>query len=520
MRLPVFVNYPHFFVIQEDVMGIAISTQIHPQVASFLETPRQMLINGQWVNAASGKTFPTYNPATGEVLARVAEGDREDIDRAVKAARRAFENGPWRRLTASERGRLIWKLADLLEQHTEEFACLESLDNGKPLTVARAADVPLAVDLFRYMAGWATKIEGTTIPISVPYTPKAQYLAYTLREPVGVVGQIIPWNFPLLMAAWKLGPALASGCTVVLKPAEQTPLTALRLGELICEAGFPEGVVNIVPGYGETAGAALAAHPDADKIAFTGSTEVGRLIVHAATGNLKKVSLELGGKSPNVVFKDADLDAAIPGSASAIFFNHGQCCCAGSRLYVERPVFDQVVEGIAERAKKIKVGPGLEPDTDMGPLVSEEQLQRVCGYLESGFSEGARAAAGGHKLGDKGYFVEPTVLVNTTENMKVVQEEIFGPVVTALPFDDPEELMLRANASDYGLAAAVWTRDISKAHRTAAMLRAGTVWINCYNIFDAALPFGGYKQSGWGREMGRDALELYTQTKAICTRLA
>jgi phenylacetaldehyde dehydrogenase len=321
------------------------------------------------------------------------------------------------------------------------------------------------------------------------------------------------------MAAWKLGPALATGCTVVLKPAEQTPLSALRLGELITEAGFPEGVVNIVPGYGETAGAALAAHPDVDKVAFTGSTEVGKLIVHAATGNLKKVSLELGGKSPNVVFKDADLDTAIGGAASAIFFNHGQCCCAGSRLYVEKSTFDKVVDGVSERAKKIKLGPGLDPSTDMGPLVSEEQMNRVCGYLESGLSEGAKATVGGHRSGDRGYFVEPTVLVDTRKDMKVVEEEIFGPVVTAMPFSDIEEVVPVANDNIYGLAAGVWTKDLSKAHRMAEHLRAGTVWINCYNIFDAALPFGGYKQSGWGREMGHEVLNNYIQTKAVCARI-
>jgi phenylacetaldehyde dehydrogenase len=498
---------------------IASSAQVDPRVANFIAQPRKMLINGHWVDSVSGKTFPTYDPSTGEVLATVAEGDSADIDLAVKAARKAFETGPWRKMSASERGRLIWKLGDLIDQNLEEFAFLESLDNGKPLTVARAADVPLAAELFRYMAGWATKLEGSTIPLSVPYTPKAKYLSYTLREPIGVVGQIIPWNFPLLMAAWKLGPALATGCTIILKPAEQTPLSALRLGELICEAGFPEGVVNIVPGYGESAGAALAAHLDVDKVAFTGSTEVGKMIVHAAAGNLKKVSLELGGKSPNVIFKDANLEVAIPGAASAIFFNHGQCCCAGSRLYVEKPVFDRVVEGIAENASKIQVGAGLNPETQMGPLVSEEQLNRVCGYLESGFSQGAKALAGGHKAGEKGYFVEPTVLVNTTDEMKVVQEEIFGPVVAAMPFSDPEELTSRANENVYGLAAGVWTNDISKAHRTAELIKAGTVWINCYNIFDAALPFGGYKQSGWGREMGHEVLNNYTQTKAVCARI-
>jgi len=491
------------------------SVQMEDKVTNFISKDRKMLINGKWVEAASGKTFPTYNPATGEVLARVAEGDREDIDRAVKAARAAFETGPWHKMSPSERGRAIWKLGDLIQENLEELAELEMLDNGKPLKIARIADVPLTADMFRYMAGWATKIEGNTIPISMP----GKFLAYTLREPVGVVGQIIPWNFPLLMAAWKLAPALAAGCCVVLKPAEQTPLTALRLGELIQEAGIPDGVVNIVPGYGETAGAALAAHPDVDKIAFTGSTEVGKLIVQAAAGNLKKVSLELGGKSPNVVFADGDVESAIAGASMAIFFNHGQCCCAGSRLYVERPIFDQVVEGVSETAKNIKVGPGWEQSTDMGPLVSQDQLNRVCGYLESGFAEGAKAVVGGERHGDKGYFVKPTVLVDTREDMKVVQEEIFGPVVAAIPFTDPEEVVVRSNDTVYGLAAGIWTKDISKAHRLAAQLRAGTVWINCYNVFDAAMPFGGYKQSGWGREMGHDALELYTEVKAVCTAI-
>lgn len=497
----------------------AAEIQLDTQVSKFLSQPLKLLIGGKWVESASGQTFDVLNPATGDVITHVASGDHEDIDRAVKAARHAFLGGPWSRLTVSERGRLIWKLADLLETHLEEFAELESLDNGKPISVARVADVPLAVDIFRYMAGWATKIEGNTIPISMPCAPGTQYFAYTLREPVGVVGQIIPWNFPLLMAAWKLSPALAAGCTVVLKPAEQTPLSAIRLGELICEAGFPDGVVNIVTGYGETAGAALAAHPDVDKVAFTGSTEVGKLIVQAAAGNLKKVSLELGGKSPNVVFKDADLETAIKGAANSIFFNHGQCCTAGSRLYVEQAIFDQVVEGIAAEAKKIKLGPGLDPNTEMGPLVSDEQLDRVCGYLQSGFSEGAKAVTGGQRIGDRGYFVEPTVLVDTKQTMKVVQEEIFGPVVAAMPFGQVDELVAFANDTAYGLAAGIWTNDLSKAHSLAAKLRAGTVWINCYNVFDAALPFGGYKQSGWGREMGHDVLESYTEVKAVCVKL-
>jgi len=487
-------------------------------VEEFTGTPRQLFIDGQWVDAASGKTFETPDPSTGDTLAHIAEGDSEDIERAVRAARRAFDDGPWGRLTASDRGRIIWKIGDLILEHADELAQLESLDNGKPYAVARAADIPLAADLFHYMAGWATKIEGNTINISVPYMPGANFHSYTLREPVGVVGQIIPWNFPLLMAAWKLGPALTTGNTVILKPAEQTPLTALRLAGLLAEAGVPDGVVNVVTGFGETAGAALAAHPMVDKIAFTGSTEVGKLIVQAAAGNLKKVTLELGGKSPNIVFEDASPDA-VAGAANAIFFNHGQCCVAGSRLFVQQNRFDEVVEGVVQIAKSIKLGPGMEEGTQMGPLVSDEQLRRVTGYLDSGRDDGATALTGGTRYGDKGYFVEPTVLTNTTPDMKVVREEIFGPVVVAAPFQSLDDIAAAANDSEYGLGAGIWTQDISKAHALAKKLRAGTVWINCYNVFDASLPFGGYKQSGWGREMGHEALEAYTEVKAVTAQL-
>ncbi len=498
---------------------MATEIQAHEGARKFAGETHPMLIGGEWVEAASGKTFDVFDPATGEVLGKVARGDSEDIDRAVKTARAAFESGPWATMTGSERGRAVHRLGDLILEHGDELATLESLDNGKPLAVARAADVPLAADLFHYMSGWATKDAGSTLTLNVPYMPGAQFHAYTLHEPVGVVGQIIPWNFPLLMAAWKLGPALTCGCTVVLKPAEQTPLSALKLGELVLEAGIPEGVVNVVTGFGEETGAPLAAHDEVDKVAFTGSTEVGKLILQAAAGNLKKVSLELGGKSPNVVFADSDIEESIPGAANAIFFNHGQCCAAGSRLFAEESVYDEVVAGVAEHAKNIKVGNGLDPQTEMGPLVSDEQLDRVCGFLESGESEGAETVAGGKRVGGSGYFVEPTVLAGTNPNMKVEAEEIFGPVVTVKPFKDPAELVPNANDSHYGLAAGVWTKDISKAHRTAKQMRAGTVWINCYNVFDAAMPFGGYKESGWGREMGKEALELYTEVKSVCAQI-
>lgn len=483
------------------------------QSAFLSQQPVKMLIDGQWVESASRKTFETFNPASGEVLARVTAGEEEDIDLAVDAAQRAFGRGAWSRILPAQRGRLLWRLADLIDQHADELALLETLDNGKPIRIARSVDVPRAAEYFRYFAGWASKLEGQTIPVSVP-----DMLTYTRREPVGVVGQIIPWNFPLQMAAWKLAPALACGNTVVLKPAEQTPLIALRLGELICEAGFPRGVVNIVPGFGKTAGASLVRHPHVGKIAFTGSTEVGREIVQASAGNLKRVTLELGGKSPNIIFPDADLPSAIRGALHASFFNQGQVCTAGSRLFVHRSVYDQVVNGLIEAASKMRLGAGVDPATEMGPLVSQEQLERVLRYIESGKREGAIVTAGGVRPDPErypGYFLQPTLFENVRDDMTVVREEIFGPVVVVLPFDDREEVVARANASMYGLAAGVWTNNIRTAQKVASMLKVGVVWINTYHLFDPAAPFGGYKQSGYGREMGAAVLDAYTQPKTV-----
>jgi phenylacetaldehyde dehydrogenase len=490
---------------------------LSPRVISFVGQPRQALIDGRWQNAQGGETFEVFDPATENVIAHVADCKKADVDLAVSAARKAFDSVPWASMSPSARGKILWRIGDLILENLEELAQLEALNNGKPIGVARAADVPLAADLFHYMAGWATKIEGNTIALSVPYTPDAQYHAYTRREPIGVVAQIIPWNFPLLMAAWKLGPVLAAGCTVVLKPAEETPLSALRLAQLCLDAGLPPGVLNVLTGFGETCGAPLAAHPQVDKVAFTGSTEVGKLIVKAASNDLKKVTLELGGKSPNIVLEDADLELAIAGASNAIFFNHGQCCCAGSRLFVQNKHYDRVLEGVSNAARNIRLGPGLNPSSEMGPLVSKVQFDRVTGFLKSGREEGARTLAGGKRHGEVGFFVQPTVLDGTKDTMRVYQEEIFGPVVTVMPFKDvDDDLIRRANDTVYGLAAGLWTGNIKRAHRIANKLKAGTVWINCYNIFDAALPFGGYKQSGWGREMGHEVLNNYLETKAIC----
>ena len=476
--------------------------------------PTKLLINGKWVDSTSGKTFPTINPSTGDVITQVAESDTADVDKAVAAARAAFDKGPWRKMNASQRGRLMNKLADLVEKYADELAQLEALDNGKPAHVARAADVNLTMACYRYYAGWADKIQGKTIPVN------GRYFCYTKHEPVGVVGQIIPWNFPLLMQAWKLGPALAAGCTVVVKPAEQTPLTALRIGELIMEAGFPEGVVNILPGYGPTAGAAIARHFDVDKVAFTGSTEVGHLIMKAAAEtNLKRVTLELGGKSPNIVFADANMDEAIEGSHQALFFNQGQCCCAGSRLFVEEKCYDQFVEKSVARAKKRTVGNPFDKSTEQGPQVDQDQFDKVMGYIDSGKQEKANLATGGKRVGDKGYFIEPTVFTDVRDDMKIAREEIFGPVMTILKFKDMSEVIERANKTMYGLAAAVWTKDITKAHAIADGVRAGTVWVNCFDVFDAAAPFGGFKQSGIGRELGEYSLSNYSEIKTVTIKL-
>jgi len=501
-------------------MDATTSIQHSSQVDRFLARVGKLFIDGRWIDAEAGRTLPVVDPATERTLAHVADAGAADVDQAVHAARRAFESGPWSGMTPSERCRWVWKIGDLIESHKEEFAELDALDNGKPITIARAADTTIAAEMFHYMAGWATKLEGNTIPLSVPYAPGEQWLSYTQREPIGVVGQIIPWNFPLVMVAWKLAPALTCGCTVVLKPSEETPLSALRLAELLQEADLPAGVVNIVTGYGQTAGAALAAHPDVDKIAFTGSTEVGRQVVQAAgRTNLKKVTLELGGKSPNIILPDADLEAAVPGAANAVFYNQGQNCCAGTRLFAHRDQFDHVIQGMAEQAEQFKLGPGLDPETTMGPLVSQAQFDRVNGYVQSGREQGAEVAAGGQRWGQRGYFIQPTLLTGVKPDMKVVREEIFGPVVTAMPYDDLDDLARQANDTEYGLAAGIWTRDISQAHHLARQIRAGTVWINCYNVVDAPLPFGGYKQSGWGREMGHEVLNNYTEVKAVTVNL-
>ncbi|MEU0110585.1 aldehyde dehydrogenase family protein [Streptomyces sp. NPDC006251] len=479
---------------------------------------RKMLIGGQWVEALDGATFDTADPATEEVLATVPAAGSTDVDRAVNAAREAFEPGSaWRGLPPAARGRIIHRIGDLILEHAEELALLESRDNGKPVFIASLADIPMAADTFHYMSGWATKIEGNTIPMSS--AAPGRFLSFTQREPIGVVGQIVPWNYPLLMAAWKLAPALAAGCTIVLKPAEQTPLTALRLGELIQEAGVPDGVVNIITGDGAT-GAALVAHPGVDKIAFTGSTEVGKEIIRASADNVKKVTLELGGKSPNVIYADADLERAIAKSAEAIFFNQGETCFAGSRLYVERPVHDEVVAGLKAAAEQLTVGKGTEPTTMMGPLVSAEQLDRVMGYVTSGVAEGATLVTGGERLGDEGHFMAPTIFTDTKPSMRIVAEEIFGPVLVVLPFDTLDEIVAIEKDNPYGLAAGVFTRDIDKAFRTASAIRAGTVFVNTWNAVDSALPFGGYKQSGWGRELGHAVLDNYLETKSIITEFS
>ncbi len=486
---------------------------------SFISTgPKKLLIGGEWVEAASGKTFDAIDPVTEGVICKVAEGGKEDIDRAVKAARTAFE-GEWSKVSPAQRQNLMLKLADLLEKHAEELTDLESLDVGKLRFFARIIDVQGSVDSMRYNAGWATKIHGRTYDMSLPSMHGEEYRAFTVKEPVGVVGQIVPWNFPLAMAIWKIGPALATGCTCILKPAEQTPLTAIRLGELIQEAGIPAGVVNIVTGYGETAGQALIEHPDVDKIAFTGSTPVGKHIARTAADTVKRVSLELGGKSPAIVAADADLDVVLPGIANGIFFNHGQVCTAGSRLFVHRSIHDKVVEGVANIASGMRLGSGFEEGVQMGPLVSKEQMERVLGYIEKGKAQGGQVATGGERHGDSGYFVKPTVFTGCGTDSAVYREEIFGPVLVATPYDDMDEAVKMANDTDYGLAASVWSTNVSTCHRVSRKLRAGTVWVNTHNMLDPAMSFGGYKQSGFGRENGMEVLDLYTETKSIVMQI-
>jgi phenylacetaldehyde dehydrogenase len=481
--------------------------------AAFVAKAKRLFIGGQWIGAAEGAEIDVIDPASGLVFDRVPAGTAADVDLAVAAARQAFDEGPWPRMTAADRGKLVWRLGDLVERHADEIAQIEALDNGKPVADARSGDVTFSYELLRYMAGWSTKITGQTISLS-SHQP---FHAYTLREPIGVCGQIVPWNFSFMMAVWKLAPALAAGCTVVLKPAEQTSLTVLRLAELIEEAGFPPGVVNIVTGYGETAGAALAAHPSVDKVAFTGSTEVGRKILAAARGNLKKVSLELGGKSPMIIFADADIDRAVEAVASGAFYNMGQTCTAGTRLYVDARVAQTVLDGVAAVARSLRIGPGLEPTTQIGPLVSDEQLRRVSGYVDAGVRDGAALIAGGRRRGETGYFFEPTILANTHALMSVVREEIFGPVLAVKTFDgsDVDAVVREANDSVYGLAGSIYTRDIGLAHSVARRLKAGTIGINAHHVVDPALPFGGFRQSGWGREMGWSAIELYTELKSV-----
>ncbi|HKW58692.1 MAG TPA: aldehyde dehydrogenase family protein [Candidatus Dormibacteraeota bacterium] len=490
------------------------------EVASFLKgQPKKLFIGGRWTDAADGQTFESIDPATGDVLSRVAEAGAEDVDRAVAAARKSFDAGAWRDLPPAERARALWKIGDMLEERATEFAQLETLDNGMPINDALLFHVPLAAATFRYYAGWVTKLDGATQQVSLP----GKYLSYTLREPVGVVGQIIPWNFPLLMAAWKLAPALACGNSIVLKPSEETPLSALLLAELIPQADVPDGVVNVVPGRGEVAGARLASHPEVDKIAFTGSTEVGKLITRAsADSNLKRVSLELGGKSPNIVFGDADLTRAVSGAFFGIFFNQGQVCSAGSRLFVQEKVYDQALDELLKTVRDTRIGPGIDPVTQMGPLVSKGHMERVLGYITLGNKEGARMIAGGGrpKGFENGNFVEPTVFADVDGEMRIAREEIFGPVVSAIPFRDEDDLVAKANSTIYGLVAGVWTRDVARAHRVAHALKAGTVYVNCYHIVDAVTPWGGYKQSGWGRELGPYALDLYTELKNVIVDIA